>query len=226
MLATTLLVGAGTVATLVANPFAGSKRAKLARDLNNARQVKFAIDGFAVDFDGQYPNADTGEKVVEGGTGNKTSNDFFRQLFLAGDTESERIFWVNGATVCNPAKPDEIIAKDGRVEKARILQAGDCGWAYVKDLVNTANPARPIVLSAYSAGKTSFDKKLYGGKTVVVRIDGSAKAIEITKEGKALNDEVDIFSAKARHWNGVKDPAKLLVQPLPRPQKTAKAKAK
>ena len=39
--------------------FKALKRAALADALNNVRQVKFALDGFATDFDGQFPNEDT-----------------------------------------------------------------------------------------------------------------------------------------------------------------------
>jgi prepilin-type N-terminal cleavage/methylation domain-containing protein len=73
--------------------FKALKRAALADGVNNAKQVKLALDSFATDFDGQFPSEDTAEYVVEGGTGTTYSNDYFRQMFLAGVTESEKIFW-------------------------------------------------------------------------------------------------------------------------------------
>ena len=45
--------------------FKALKRAALAEALNNVRQVKFALDDFALDFDGQYPNDDTAEAVSD-----------------------------------------------------------------------------------------------------------------------------------------------------------------
>ena len=47
------------------------KRATMADAINPVRSVKFALDGFATDFDGQYPNDDTGERVLEGGLGDE-----------------------------------------------------------------------------------------------------------------------------------------------------------
>ncbi|MFP6879704.1 MAG: prepilin-type N-terminal cleavage/methylation domain-containing protein, partial [Roseibacillus sp.] len=111
--------------------FKALKRAALAEALNNARQVKFALDGFATDFDGQFPNDDTGEQVVEGGTGQASSNDYFRQLFMSGETQSETIFWVKNSPVASKSSPDDKVAEGGKPQQQLILQAGDCHWAYM-----------------------------------------------------------------------------------------------
>jgi hypothetical protein len=184
--------------------------------MNNVRQVKFAIDGFAADFDGQYPNKDTGEKLVKGGTGTKFSNDYFRQLFLAGATQSEEIFWVSTASVCTKKKPDDVVGKGGKVVPAEILRAGDCGWAYMTGQTNTSNVFRPLLLNAYSSAKKEFEKKLYDGKIAVLRIDGSVKAIQIDAQGHLSSQGEDLLSGKSRPWKkSGEDPAKLLIQPKP-----------
>ena len=113
--------------------FKALKRAALAEARNNVRQVKFELDGFATDLDGQFPNDDTGPQVVEGGTGQGSSNDYFRQLFLAGTTDSEFIFWVKKSPIAKKSPPDDKISQTGRPEAALILQAGDCHWAYMRD---------------------------------------------------------------------------------------------
>ena len=67
--------------------FKALKRAALAEALNNVRQVKFALDGFATDFDGQFPNDDTGERVVEGRRTQPvatTTDGFLLNLQLSG----------------------------------------------------------------------------------------------------------------------------------------------
>jgi hypothetical protein len=216
MISTVLLVAAGTFASMAVIPFGAGKRARLARDMNNVRQVKFAIDGFAADFDGQYPNKDTGEKLVKGGTGTKFSNDYFRQLFLAGATESEEIFWVSTASVCSKKKPDDVVGKGGKVVPAEILRAGDCGWAYIRKQTNTSNISRPLLLNAYSSTKKEFEKKLYDGKIAVLRIDGSVKVIQIDAQGHLSSQGEDLLSGKSRPWKkSGEDPAKLLIQPKP-----------
>ncbi len=78
-------------------------RAALTEAINTARSVKFALDGFATDFDGQYPTDETGERVLEGGLGDEYSNDCFRQLFITGKTQSETIFWIKGSPVAGKA---------------------------------------------------------------------------------------------------------------------------
>lgn len=216
MISTVLLVAAGTFASMAVIPFGAGKRARLARDMNNVRQVKFALDGFATDFDGQYPNKDTGMQVIEGGTDTKFSNDYFRQLFLAGETESEEIFWVSTASVCTKKKPDDVVKKGGKVVPAEVLRAGDCGWAYMTGQTNTSNVRRILLLNAYSPTKKEFEKKLYDGKIVVGRVDGSVKAIQIDAQGHLSSQGEDLLSGKSLPWKGSgEDPAKLLIQPKP-----------
>ena len=151
MTGTLLTVAAGVFVSASFAQFEGLKRARTAETLNNARQVKFACDGFAVDFDGQYPNEDTGEQLQRDGLGTKFSNDYFRQLFLSGETQSERIFWVKRASTCSAAKPDDVLGKEKRTELKEILKPGDCGFAYVTEQTNTSNVARPLIVMGYKS---------------------------------------------------------------------------
>ena len=61
------------------------QRAAMAEALSNLRPIKFALDSFATDFDGQYPSDETSERVSDLALGSTWSNDYFRQLFLAGE---------------------------------------------------------------------------------------------------------------------------------------------
>jgi hypothetical protein len=223
MVCTLLVVTAGTLVAFAIHPFAASKRAQQARNMNNIRLVKLTLDALATDFGGQFPNKDIGKLLVAKGTGTKFSNDFFRQLFLTGETDSEELFWVKGAAVCTAKKPDDVIGKDGKPFPSEILKAGDCGWAYMKDQTNTSHLGRPLLVSAYGPASKGFEKKLFGGKLIIARIDGSVVAATIDAEGKASFRGEDPLSSTAKPWQGSdQDPAKLLVQPLPK----AKAKAK
>lgn len=215
MLLTTALVIAGTLVSTAINPFGALKRARLAESLNNVRQVKFACDSFAIDFDGQYPNEDTAEQVLEDMKATH-SNHFFQQLFLARATQSEMIFWVKNASVCSRQKPDDEVRKDGRIALEEILKPGDCGWAYMAEQTNTSDLRRPLILDAYEKGKKSFDGKLWDDKVIVVYIDGATRAITLSKDGKLVVDGADLLSRHSAPWNGERaDPVALLKQPLP-----------
>lgn len=198
--------------------FKALKRAALAEALNNVRQVKFALDGFATDFDGQYPNDDTGERVVEGGTGQNSSNDYFRQLFMAGETTSETIFWVKNSPVASKSAPDDKVSEGGRPQESEILQAGDCHWAYMTEQTNTSNVARPLVMDPFGRTGNDFDPDLWDRKVVVLRIDGSAKALRMRiSDNKVLDgSNNDMLSSQADAWEGSgENPSELLEQPVP-----------
>ena len=199
--------------------FKALKRAALAEALNNARQVKFALDGFAVDFDGQFPNDDTGEQVVEGGTGQASSNDYFRQLFMSSETQSETIFWVKNSPVASKSPPDDKVSEGGKPQQQLILQAGDCHWAYMTEQTNTSNVARPLLLDGYKKGGTEFDSDTWDRKVVVLRIDGSVKPLRMRiSDNKVLDgSNNDIISSSADAWEGSgENPSELLEQPSPR----------
>jgi prepilin-type N-terminal cleavage/methylation domain-containing protein len=200
--------------------FKALKRAALAEALSNVRQVKFALDGFSNDFDGQYPNTDTAEKVEEGGgSGSQTSNDYFRQLFMSGVTQSETIFWVKNSPVASKSPPDDKVTEGGKPQSNLILQPGDCHWAYVTEQTNTSNVARPLVVDGYKRGTTEYDPELWDRKAIVLRIDGSARALRMRLSDGAILDgsNKDLLSTNADAWDGSGEaPEQLLKQPQPR----------
>ena len=196
--------------------FKALKRAAVAEAVNNAKQVKLALDSFATDFDGQYPSDDTAEYVAEGGTGTTYSNDYFRQLFLSGDTESEGIFWVKNSGVASKFAPDEKIKVGGRVQAKLILEQGDVHWAYVTDQTNLDTGSRPLILDGYKKDTSEWDPDTWDNKVIVLRIDGACKTMRMrASDGKVLDgSRKDILSAQADAWDG-ENPAKLLKQPWP-----------
>ncbi len=200
--------------------FKALKRAALAEALNNVRQVKFALDDFALDFDGQYPNEDTAEAVSENLGGGQTSNAFFRQLFMAGSTQSESIFWVKNSPVASKSAPDDKTTEGGKPQENLVLEPGDCHWAYVTEQTNTSNVSRPLLLDGYKRGTTDFDSELWDRKVVVLRIDSSAKPMRMRlSDDKVLDgDKKDIMTSEAAAWDNLTDgdPGQLLKQPEPR----------
>lgn len=214
MAATMAIVAAGMAVSTSFGQLNALKRARTADALNNVRQVKFALDGFATDFDGQYPNEDTGEQLQSGGTGTKFSNDFFRQLFLSGETRSEKIFWLKNSPIA-AGVPDDKILEAGTLRPAEILKPGDVHWAYMSDQTNTSNVARPLLLDCYKRNSTDFDLALHGEQAVVLRIDGSARSMPIDAQGMVRDAEgKDLLSSQSKAWEKSReDPAKLLKQP-------------
>ena len=192
-------------------------RRGLAVDLNNIRQVKVALDGFATDFDGQYPNRATAARLGLAGLGFASSNDYFRQVFMTGETRSETIFWSKHSPVADEEDPDDVIETGGTLDPAEILQAGDCHWAYLPDQANTSDLRLPLIVDPFIPGSTRWDEERHEGKVVMLRIDGSAKALRIGPDGAVRNDEnVDLMTP--RETPGHPDPVNpraLLVQPEP-----------
>lgn len=222
MTGTALVIVAGTLAATAFNPFKALKRARMAEHVSNAKQVKLSLDVFAMDHDGVYPSADTaGELGLPDEF--KWSNDAFREVFAGEYMNSEKVFWVKGAKVCNLKEPDDVTTEDGKFSAAETLQSGDCGWAYIADRTNTDNPSRPIVLDAYTPGTSDFDAKIWDGKVIVARNDGSVILQPIDVTGKLLVDGEDILSAKSALWKDSGfDPAKDLLQPQPAEKAEAK----
>jgi hypothetical protein len=166
----------------------------LVEALRNLRQVKFALDGFATDFDGQFPNAATGNHLVEGGVGTASSNDYFRQLFMTEETESETIFWVKNSPVCRSA-PDDKIEEGGKLQSALILEAGGLPLGLFAEARNTSPGNTPLLADPFAPGTTDWEADQ---GVIVLQIDGSAKALR-------AGDEVRCSPATRQH----------LVQPEP-----------
>ena len=197
--------------------FKALKRASVADAVNNARQVKMALDLFASDNDGWYPNDESGENYQSGGTGTTYSNDYFRQLFLSGDTESEKIFWVKNSGVASKGAPDDKVKEGGRIQPEQILEQGDCHWAYINDQGQGSTGSRPIILDGYPKNKSDFDPETWDNKVIVVTIDGSTKAMRMRLTDFKVIDgsKKDILSSQADAWDG-ENPQTLLKQPEPR----------
>ncbi|NNC88223.1 MAG: prepilin-type N-terminal cleavage/methylation domain-containing protein [Akkermansiaceae bacterium] len=202
--------------------FKALKRAAMAEAINNVKQVKLALDSFAMDFDGQYPNKDTSKRLTGSEEEITDANTAYRQLFFSGDTQSEKIFWVKGSSIATSSPDDKITDGSGTISENEILKPGDCHWAYVSEQSNVSNPSRPLVLDSFKSGEDNFDPTLWDNKAVVLRIDSSARAERLGVTGEAKNKVLDsagenIFSTQSAAWVGSGlQPSQLLEQPLKR----------
>jgi hypothetical protein len=144
----------------------------------NAQQIGLALFEFEYEY-GAYPNADTVVAVQKAtGTtlslGTTTSNDFFRQLFGANITQSERMFY---ARIAGMKKPDD------NITGAEALKKCECGFAYFLGAKAGDNPKRPLVATPMIPGTDQFDPKALEGKAVVLRADNSVTSFNIDKDG-------------------------------------------
>ncbi len=153
---------------------------------------------------------------MQGGTGQASSNDYFRQLFMAQVTDSEQIFWVKNSPVASKSPPDDKVAQGGVPQQNEILKAGDCHWAYITEQSQTSKGSRPLILDGYKSGTTEFDRDLWDLKVVVCRIDSSAKPMRMrVADGLVLDgSNKDILSSEADAWDGSgESPRQLIEQP-------------
>ena len=180
--------------------FKALNRAAMAENVSNAKQVKLALDSFAMDNDGVYPSKDTAEFYEVPGT--EKSNDLLKQLFASGNTNSERIFWVKGSEVCIKKRPDDVTTIGGKYDNSKTLEAGDCGWAYVEDQTNVDNPSRPLLFdSPPTAAGLDFDPELWEKKAVVLRIDSSARAEKLNPNNKLMDgDNKELLTTASEVW--------------------------
>jgi len=208
-------------------------KAEQVTGISNVGNIKKAMDLFAGDFDGEYPSDDTAEELGEilsdtagssskgGGLGNKSRLDKSSRL---SDREGRR---GNSGRSSNSDKPsnfyftqimgrgldDEKLFYQKSFKKAfilskpdmnRVVDKGECVWAYTKNLQQTSSSHIPVIYDTpISTGDSPrFSKKVWDGKVIVAKLDNSTSPIIIggtdPKEGavtgKVDGERINIFS--------------------------------
>jgi hypothetical protein len=164
----------------------------------NARQIGLALSEFEAEY-GSFPNDETAALVKKKhpsatGLSGKSSNALFRQLFAAGITQSEQMFY---AKVSGTKKPDGVITP------GNILEKGEVGFGYIAGLSTEGNPARPVAFAPIIPGTRKFDPKPFDGKAVVLRVDNSVSNFQILPNGHVnTSPGQDIFSPGNPIWDG------------------------
>lgn len=166
-------------------------------EISNARQIGLALFEFETDY-GEFPSPatrplvekDFGTTIDLAGT---SSNALFRQLFAAGITQSESLFF---AKTKGSRKPD------GDITPGNILEPGTCGFSYIPGLSSKDDPATPLALTPLIPGTTTFDPKPFNGKAVVLHIDNSVRTYDIEKDGHIYRDGINLLSSKHPIWKG------------------------
>jgi prepilin-type N-terminal cleavage/methylation domain-containing protein len=157
------------------------KKAAMITATSNAKQVFMLM----VEFDQDYyafPNAATALLLTADGITDSmpttSANGFFKQLIFGGYTTSEEIFFAKDGSQSASIPPDDDITG------AKALAAGECGFAYISDLSSGKNTGLPL-MCAPMKDTTQFKGDPYGGKCVVLRIDGAVKQYRIKKSASS-----------------------------------------
>lgn len=169
------------------------KKADMTTATNNAKQIFLLMVDFDGDF-GAFPNDDTAaaDSDLRQYTGS-FSNDYMGQFIAGGYVESEEIFYAKAGSVSDATKkPDNDFSN-----KLKTLEAGECGFSYVQDQSSSNNSGRPVLMAPMS-NKSKFKEDPYGGKAVVLRIDGSVQQYRISKQ----NQEAKLPSGKTLFETG------------------------
>ncbi len=178
------------------------KKADMATATHNAKQLHLALFDFDQDY-GFFPDQADSAQL---GSGGASANAVLKQLFINGSIESEENFY---AKTSFSKKPDGAVGTDPNYTNA--IARGELGFLYMDKQSTSKNPSRPLLAAPLrsSGGSPSsmlFDKDTYGGKMIVLRIDGSVKQFKINKSSDIAemvvnNQKVDIFSTQNKVWD-------------------------
>jgi type II secretory pathway pseudopilin PulG len=151
--------------------------------VSNARQIGIALIDFESEF-GKFPDA-IGSAV--------TSNEVFRQLFIANLTGSERMFY---ARISGAKKPDD------NITGVELLKKGECSFTYFMGAKATDIPGRPLVVTPMIPGTDRFDPNPFKGKAVVLRLDNSVTSVLIDKDGHVMLGGRNMMDPGHPIWGG------------------------
>ena len=173
------------------------KKADQTEAVSNARQIGLALFEFQTEY-GKFPDASTITAVRKATDshlilGEKSSNDFFRQLIASEIAQSESMFY---AKITGTRKPDGVFTD------ARALEKGECGFTYILGATEKSNPRRPLLVTAMIPGTDRFDPKRFDGKAVVLRLDNSVTSLPIEKDGHILIDGRNMMDPQHPIWEG------------------------
>jgi hypothetical protein len=173
------------------------------RVVGNTKGVVRALAAFKEEY-GSYPNEDTIAEVLKrhpeakGLLGKTSSNDFFRQLIVAGHVDGERPFSLE-------YRRSDDLAKDKA--SGRMLKAGVCAFSYVVWETNLVPGRAPLLMMPLIPGQLAFDFKFADKKThrrvIIGYSDGSVESIRIHPNGKApLGGGKFFFDLSLPQWGG------------------------
>lgn len=148
--------------------------------MQQAYQIHQALYAAAQDnVGGEFPNKNAD------GSAFATSNDAYRQLFIRGLIDDERLFYLSGSAWHAGKKSDGEIG-DVSSHFSNALAKNENGWAYISGLNTVSSPVdTPLVTEGSSEvpGVWVKDPSKKGGIwkgrfVIVVRLGGNAKVYD------------------------------------------------
>jgi len=169
-----------------------SKKAAITTSLSNSKQIYLLLIEFDHDF-GEFPSDKTAlqDPDLKDYTG-KYSNDYLGQFLAGGYVRSEEIFYAKGGSDTKNLPDNDFSTRE------KTLEAGECGFAYVKGLNATDfHTYSPILMAPMYGDGYRFNPDVYEGKALVLQVDGRAKTLLIDK-----NHHVNIGKGKTLFEGG------------------------
>jgi len=175
------------------------------QDVKNGKQIYSALKLFSTENEGRFPWADydtiTGLPSTTGSMVTN-ANTAFRNICPAYVKKQSIFFLDKSVWTMNP--PDES-------DLTKVLTtAGSNAYSYVPGLSDNSNPSFPLIADAFSESVGTYSNKentkgsVWKGKVaMVVRVDGSAKMEQCTKDLKVpgpANLMTDLFQVDAINW--------------------------
>ncbi|RYD44997.1 MAG: hypothetical protein EOP85_09160 [Verrucomicrobiaceae bacterium] len=164
--------------------------------ISNARQVVLALAAFEKKY-GRYPDEETAVRVQEEagespGSAGHSSNSIFRQLFAAGVTEDEKMFYakISGSRI-----------PDGAISGERLLEKGECAFSYLAGATKGDPPGRPILAAPMIPGTDRFDPKPFRGRAIIATVGGSVRSVTINKDGHAMQRGENLLDPQRSIWS-------------------------
>lgn len=180
------------------------KKADQTEAVSNARSFGLALLEFQNEH-GRYPDASTARLVADITstpeiTGS-SSNARFRQLFQAGLTQSELMFYAKSD---GTRKPDGIITGD------QAIAPGECGFAYVENIRTDDGVPRPLAMAPFVKGRAEFDPMPFYNRAIVLWSDNSVRSLPIDRiTREVILDGQSLLDPAHPIWGGV--PPSLLI---------------
>lgn len=164
------------------------------RMVDHARMIGIAMFEFETQY-GSFPSEETATAVKKR-TGTKadlkaaTANDCFFQLIASGMMPNDERFSQEEPELGQENQPKPMI----QLEK--------CAFSFLSGMSSAGNPRRPLVVFPMVPGTGLFDRKVLGGKAVILRADNSVTSVPIAQDGTAIENGMDIFDPAQPFWNG------------------------
>jgi len=154
-----------------------NKKAAMTTTTSNAKQIFYLLIEFDGDY-GQFPGQNIDDVDLVSLASGSDSNTVLGMFLEGGYIKSEEIFFAKGGASTNKV-PDNVINPSGK-----MLEAGECGFAYYRDASTSDNSGRPVLMAPMPTTAKEFNPDPYDGKAVVLRIDGAVKQLLLKKTTK------------------------------------------